>query len=315
MKRMHDGDTTNDDIDVLNSRVIGGDHPDSPTMEDIPDDVAYAVYRNVDKSAINNGVFAEHIKKTNSTNPLNPPPFHTLIVRSDDLTWKSNKRAFGKNARHTLWSECSDCNIKTMGDNGKFVDTFLKLCTRIPLMYTENHDVSNGIANGTLCYLLKVVLHVNVTIDDFSLTNIDGYYVRTIDASKVDYLLCQIDGSNKTFKVKADHVSCKIDFPIQLIPGQRIRKIVRANVNRFPVVVNHATTGHKLQGQTKESLFISDWHYGSNWPYVVLSRVTTLKGLFLLKPIRRDVDFSQDSRLERMLARFRNKAPDEYDPE
>jgi hypothetical protein len=158
-------------------------------------------------------------------------------------------------------------------------------------------------------------LKLCIRFDDFSLTNIDGYYVRTIDASKMDYLLCQIDGSNKTFKVKADHVSCKIDFPIQLIPGQRIRKIVRAKVNRFPVVVNHATTGHKLQGQTKESLFISDWHYGSNWPYVVLSRVTTLKGLFLLKPLKRDADFSQDGRLERMLARFRNKAPDEYDSE
>jgi hypothetical protein len=115
------------------------------------------------------------------------------------------------------------------------------------------------------------------------------------------------------FKVKADHVSCKINFPIQLIPGQKIRKIVHASVNRFPVLANHATTGHKLQGQTKESLFISDWHYSSNWPYVVLSRVTTLKGLFLLKPLRKDVDFSQDSRLGRMLTKMRSKTPDQYD--
>jgi hypothetical protein len=313
MKRIHDGCATDDDIDLLNSRVLDGDHPDAPTMKDLPENMAYAAYQNVDKSAINNGVFAEHIKKTHSTNPLEPLPFHTLIIRSDDLMWKSNQKPFGKRARHTLWSECSDCDIKTTGEHGKFIDTFLKLTTKMPLMYTKNHDVSNGIANGTLCFLSKVVLHTNVTESNFSSTNVDGYYVRTIDASKVDYLLCQIDGSNRMFKVKADHVSCKINFPIQLIPGQKIRKIVRASVNRFPVLANHATTGHKLQGQTKESLFISDWHYGSNWPYVVLSRVTTLKGLFLLKPLRKDVDFSQDSRLGRMLTKMRSKTPDQYD--
>ena len=130
------------------------------------------------------------------------------------------------------WSKCWE--LIGYG-NGKFVDTFLKLTTKMPLMYTENHDVSNGIANGTLCFLSKVVLHTNVMESDFSLTNVDSYYIRTIDASKVDYLLCQIDGSNRMFKVKADHVSCKINFPIQLIPGQKIRKIVRASVNRFPV--------------------------------------------------------------------------------
>jgi len=282
-------------------------------MEDLPTNLAYAVYRNVDKSAINNGIFAEHLKKTHSTNPRDRMPLHTIIIRSDDLTWKSNQKAFGKRAKQSLWSECSDCNIKTTGEHGKFVDAFLKLSTNMPLMYTENHDVSNGIANGTLCYLLKVVLHVHVTENDFSSTNVDGYFVRTIDATKVDYLLCQIDGSNRTFKVKADNASCKIDFPIQLIPGEKTRKIVRATVNRFPVLVNHATTGHKLQGQTKESLFISDWHYGSNWPYIVLSRVTTLKGLFLLKPLRDDVDFSHDGRLIRMLTRMRTKIPEEYE--
>jgi hypothetical protein len=145
--------------------------------------------------------------------------------------------------------------------------------------------------------------------------NIDGYYVRTIDAAKVDYLLCKITGSNRTFEVRADHVACKIDLPIELVPGERTRKIVRATINRFPVLINHATTGHKLQGQTKSNLCISDWHYGSNWPYVVLSRVTSLKGLFLLKPLRLDHDFSHDGRLARMLTRMRAKAPEPYEPD
>jgi hypothetical protein len=165
-----------------------------------------------------------------------------------------------------------------MGEHWTFVDMFLKLTTKMPLMNTENHDVSNGITNGTLCFLSKVVLHMNVMESNFSPTNVDGYCIWTIGVSKVNYLSCQIDGSNRMFNVKANHVLCKINFPIQLIPSQKICKIVRTSVNHFPVLVNHAITGHKLQGQTKESLFISDWHYNLNWQYVVLSRETTLKG-------------------------------------
>jgi hypothetical protein len=158
-------------------------------------------------------------------------------------------------------------------------------------------------------------LHTHVTEADFKIMNIDGYYVRTIDATNVNYLLCRIHESTRTFEVRPDTVTCKIDLPFELIPGEKMRKIVRAKVNRFPLLINHATTGHKLQGQTKLNLCISDWHYGANWPYVVLSRVTSLKGLFLLKPLRQDHDFSHDQRLTRMLNRMRTRTPTPYDPD
>ena len=58
------------------------------------------------------------------------------------------------------------------------------------------------------------------------------------------------------------------------------------------MVVNHATTGHKLQGKTVESLVIVEWSRVKNWANVVISRVKTLNGLFLLKPIPDDIDFS-----------------------
>jgi len=315
MKRIREGCPTENDINILNSRVLNGDHPDSPTTDDLPDDLAYAVYTNKNKAAINNGIFAEHIRKTHSTDPNVKPPMHTLVIRSDDLTWSSNKKAFGAMARHAMWSGCAECDIKTAGERGKYVDAFLKLYTHVPLMYTENDDVANGIANGTLCYLEKIVLHAGVTKNDYKMINIDGYYVRTIDASKVDYLLCKFSESNRTFRVAATHEACQINMPIELIPGEKTRKFIRATINRFPVLINQATTGHKLQGQTKSSLCISEWHYGKNWPYVVLSRVKTLKGLFLRTALWHDHDFSHDNRLTRMLTRMRQKTPAPYDPD
>jgi hypothetical protein len=75
------------------------------------------------------------------------------------------------------------------------------------MMFTENTDVPNGEANGTLCFLFKIYLIEGVTEDDFKLINIDAFWVRTIDASKVDYLLCRFAQSDKQFKVRSCAVS------------------------------------------------------------------------------------------------------------
>ena len=63
------------------------------------------------------------------------------------------------------------------------------------------------------------------------------------------------------------------------------------------------------------SLYISRWQYGANWPYVVLSRVKMLKGLFLQIPLCITHTFSWDNHLVQMLARMQQKAPQEYDPD
>jgi len=100
-------------------------------------------------------------------------------------------------ARHSICRDCFVCHMKSSGDQGKFVDALLKLSSHSALMYTENHDIPNGIANTTLCHVVKVVLHTGVTENDFTTTNIDGYHVRTIDVTKLDYLLCMVDGSTR----------------------------------------------------------------------------------------------------------------------
>jgi hypothetical protein len=125
MKRIHDGCPTDSDIDLINSRVLNGNHPDDPKMEDIPKDVAYAVYRNVDKSAINNGVFAEHLRNTHSTNPLHPLPFHTLIVHSDDLMttkkWECARVMFFLSDRLLKRCGCSPEGSRYLRDDTSFI--------------------------------------------------------------------------------------------------------------------------------------------------------------------------------------------------
>ena len=96
--------------------------------------------------------------------------------------------------------------MKSSGDQGKFVDALLKLSSHSALMYTENHDIPNGIANTTLCHVVKVVLHTGVTENDFTTTNNDGYHVRTIDVTKLDYLLCMVDGSTRSTRSTCEYM-------------------------------------------------------------------------------------------------------------
>ena len=92
---------------------------------------------------------------------------------------------------------------------------------------------------------------------------------------------------------------------------------------QFPVHVNNATTGHKLQGTSMEALMISSWSHCGNWPCVMLSRVRTLEGLFLREPLKHQggkngKDCSAPPELVKMLEFFeKTKTPsafgDEFD--
>ena len=71
----------------------------------------------------------------------------------------------------------------------------------------------------------------------------------------------------------------------------------RCKMKQIPANNNGATTGHKLQGMSKDAIIVSSWPTGGlaamfkNWEYVVLSRVRTLSGLYLVKPIDMDKSF------------------------
>jgi hypothetical protein len=66
---------------------------------------------------------------------------------------------------------------------------------------------------------------------------------------------------------------------------------------QIPENSNDATTGHKLQGMSKDASIVSLWPTGSlaamfkNWEDVILSRVRTQSGLYLVKPIDIDKSF------------------------
>lgn len=314
MKRFREGVPTDADFELINSRVVPRNERRRKGRLYGRRELAYAVYKNKSRSRVNNLVFLEHLKNTHSKDPKVSPPQHTLIVKSDELRWSTNNKEFNEAAKYRLWGRCTDSHIKTACNRPKFVDPFLKLYGGIPLMYVENDSVEDKKANGTLLTLKRVVMHDFVTESDFNVVNIDGYYVRTVDASKVSHLLCTYNegGIEKEMVVECEQRTCTIQMPMSLVPGEERRHNTKASINRFPVLVNYCTTGHKLQGQTKECIYIKEWEYSKNWPYVVLSRVKTLNGLFLETPIKTNKKlYKKDNRLINMLNKFRRKRPRE----
>ncbi len=75
-------------------------------------------------------------------------------------------------------------------------------------------------------------------------------------------------------------------------------------MKQIPANSNDATTGHKLQGMSKDVIVVTSWPTGGleamfkNWEYVVLSRVCTLSGFYPVEPIDMEKLFKPSSELK-----------------
>ena len=94
------------------------------------------------------------------------------------------------------------------------------------------------------------------------------------------------------------------------------RRNCKVKLLQLPVNLNDATTGHKLQGMTKQNLIVRAWCYTSGWIYTVLSRVRTLDGMYLneeLKPSKKrsETAFKLSNALKAFEWRMKSKIPKE----
>ena len=120
------------------------------------------------------------------------------------------------------------------------------------------------------------------------------------------------------FPVKCETHTVDANWPLP--PGLRTsnkrEEKIPMKLNQFPLVCNTATTGHKLQGKMVDSILVHDWSYSTNWPYVVLSQVTTMKGVFLRPdhPLDEDVSkYALPQELVEMLQHFKDQEPAHLD--
>ena len=298
LERYRDNGPSSNDVDKINRRVV--DTPNGPKSTDIPSCAVYAVKSNIDRCAINDGVFVNHVHQSCSQDPSVAPPLHTICIQSSELRLRKS----GKKKEYTpmnaacadlFYGSCSDAHVK--GADRKFTDPMLKLYDGCPVSINHNLDVARCIANGAMGLFRGVTLKEGVTINDMEKVIIDGYYVWCVKASQVKSIEVEMidgsrmpDGSPRIVSLEARKTSARVRFPIPLL-GRIDKKTPRVNKGvsllQFPVNVSVARTVHKLQGRSIEHLVISTWDYTDNWIYVCLSRCRTLNGLYLRKPLDR----------------------------
>jgi hypothetical protein len=314
LSRIRNGISDQSDIDAINAGLVNS----ADSSRQVPRDASYCVYRNSDRTAINAGVFSQLLKEHWLTSTTSPE--HMVVIMAAKMTKVQKKKGcklpLSAEDRRYVYEHCGDNKVTVRGmskqSKGHFVDPLLKLYYHAPLMLVSNDDVPNGHANGTRVLLETVVLKSNTQLSTVSIDNLE---CPAIHADLVDHIICCLEGNpSKKFYISPKTLTCSVDAPIPTQFGALNKSTVRLSIEmtQIPIIVNNATTGHKLQGQTKHNLVIVVWCNKKNWNYVALSRVTTRAGLFLVHPLPYTTDFSISNDLTNMLVTLKAKMPSHH---
>ena len=333
LMRMWRGIATREDIDLINSRMIGHDSvfPDVA----VDSDVAYACPINSERTAIHASIFQRHIQNFPSVDDDVLPPDHTVILEADirQAPKKKPKRKRGEadvESQDTIrmkvdpticdriYSKISDSQLK---DDRKPVDPALKLYVGANCMITDNICVAEGLANGTLCRVVSIIMKTG-TGTSLGWRNYDGrkvYYANVDDISHVVFehfpksrrqiklqeelsvlkhsqshvdkdifqqktRELEVENRKRTFILKPRSFSCTFyleDLQSDMKVPSKKKTAIKVTVRQLPIILNDATTGHKLQGMSKDQVIVQSWDYrNEGWIYTVLSRVRKLLGLY-----------------------------------
>ena len=297
MPNMRNGILSAKDRKILNSRVINGDDVKKPN----PLKTKYATFFNAKRSKINANVFRSYLKTFHKRNSESDIPVSAIVIKAD-AKWNKSKISLTFDQRKVLFEECSEANVRR--NKSQMCAPLLCLFSGCNVLVTLNEDVVHGIANGTTCKFRKVVLKSGVVLQKLQMY---GYWVYTISMEAVEYMEVEWQDCDKfvgTFRLTPHVHAFRVKYPISEF-GLNTRIQTSIELQYLPVVVNHATTGHKLQGKTVKSLVIAEWSRVKNWAYVVISRVKTLGGLFLVEPIPEDIDFSPGDEYLAMMTTLR----------
>jgi hypothetical protein len=158
----------------------------------------------------------------------------------------------------------------------------------------------------------KVILKLG---EDTQQILLDGTIpVMAVRASQVSQIILQHTNDRIqpwTFSLNLKNYSfqAKILKPKALQVKSSDHKVLQMKATQLPVLINNATTGHKLQGSRIDSLFVHNWSYVMNWVYVMLSCVWTHAGLFCRKELSKDLQkYAVLEALKWMLHYFQAKA-------
>ena len=278
--RISRGTHSDEDIQKLNQRCFKNNPNLKAELKKYPN-ASFASYTNEERCSVGTAAFDTQVEAYCSKDDLIAPPENILIVEAN--IYLSNGKIYDNISHSRVVSWCADESIQKSSGTTR-IDPALKLCSDCPLIINSNNNLDQNVGNGSLCFLKKVKLKENCTPYK---KKYNGYWVRCVRASDVEFILLHKNHEGKKEKkpvvVKIQPVKTTVNIKLRNL-GSTVMKSQK--IEQLDVLSGSASTGHKLQGQSKDALIVVDWTYKiDNWIYVVLSRVRTMNGIFFMQPI------------------------------
>lgn len=346
LKKLCAGNFEQEDIDWINSRVIGKNGLELPKTLD--GDACYACPLNMERNSITKAIFGDHAEQTHpNADDHNPPPNHTLIIEADIQSATQPRTKLNVESLRRRIIELGDDDVRCQR---KLIDPSLCCYNGAYFMCISNEGLrEHGTGNGTQGRLVGVKLKDRASSYRWKVW--DNKKIWTVNAVDVEYIilehhpptreissmekqlhslestahptsesktkigtlkrkLCKAHAKRR-FKLKPKKFSCNIKVTPHDYTKEKTQ--LKSRVTQLPVNASDAITGHKLQGLTKDQVIVYSWNKSTNWIYVVLSRVRSLKGLFLVKSLKlKDIKPPQQDYLS-FLERMKNLQQREID--
>jgi hypothetical protein len=296
LARMRMGEDTRQDRELINSRIVST--TSTLTIPQNAPDACFACSTNKERNGVTAASFKRLIEETHPTITNDDlPPDHTLIIEASVSKAIETEAGSRKRKRHsTVPAAFHDTVITQLGDDdirstefaasGAKIEPALRTYPGCHFMCITNEDLDKGRGNGTLCKFLRIKLKKDG--QERKWKNWDGKKVWTVSVNDVEWMEFEhyptLPGAKvRTFKLEPREFTATIKVPLT---EDLSTTVGNARVKQVPVNSNIATTGHKMQGMSKDIIIVNSWNYRcANWVYVVLSRVRTLSGLYLMAPL------------------------------
>ena len=305
LMRMWNGELSKEDIEFINTKVVT-----VHKSRHLPKDLRYATYFNRDRDAINMALFEECCTRLRC---YNVSTRDTLIVMANKLEAKTSHGIYEPFHNWKIfWQNCGEDDINFPKEHNGRMDPLLKLYKGCQLMLVFNNNVRCGEANRTTVTLISICLKPNIIPIQILISKLP---VKAVYASQVVSIVLKHNNPKilpNTFKLEPIEfrITARILKPQLLRMEEDDREMVKMRATQLPLISNQATAGHKLQGASINQLFVNNWNYTANWPYVVLSRLRSSEGFYLRNKLSMDLTkYAMPWELQKMIQHLEITAP------
>ncbi|PPQ86519.1 hypothetical protein CVT26_008820 [Gymnopilus dilepis] len=247
LMRLRTGTCTDDDHATLSHRLIQNQDVNPRDWEDTP----IIVSGNAQKDALNDYAAAAFAARTNQELHW----YHAVD------THRGKQITDGTLKRH-LQSLHSGLTNQRLGK--------IPLVIGMPVMIGQNYDLEGGIVNGCMGKLRKIRYKEDEHGNRYATSCVvecDSISCEALHGLPPNHAVVLEDTVDMTFEHPHSGKKCKIKR------------------TQLPLTPAFALTAHKAQGQTMPKALVDIQSCrGTESPYVMISRVTSLQGLLILRP-------------------------------